>query len=134
MGRGGLSRLDPTDAKKARPERRIRVLEVLDPRRRLLRFEDLEGLDERDRRAPLRVRVKGRVTGLHESIRLVEHPSLSIEETLEEGHPYHPIPRGAGNPEPRRTSGRHGKSMPYRYRQGPAPWTIRRFVNARIAL
>src|SRR3989442_775039 len=61
--------------------------------------------------------VKGRVTGIHESVRLVEHPSFSIEETLEEGHPYHPIPRGAVNPGPRRTSGRHGKWMTYRYRQ-----------------
>src|SRR5207244_1989054 len=92
---------------------------VLDSRRRLLRCVELEGLEERDRRVPWRVLVKGRVTGIHESVRLVEHPSLSIEETLEEGHPYHPIPRGAVNPGPRRTSGRHAKRMTYRYRQRP---------------
>src|SRR5438876_860316 len=73
-------------------------------------------------------------TGLSESVRLVEHPSFSIEETLEEGHLYHPIPRGAVNSGPRRTSGRHGKSMTYRYRQGPAPWTIGPFVNTSFAV
>src|SRR5213593_903030 len=128
--RRDLGGLDPTDAEESRPNRRIGLLKILDSRPGLLRFEDLERLHERDRCAAVRVHLESGETRLRESVRLVEHSSFSIEETLEEGHPYHPIPRGAVNPGPRRTSGRHGKWMTYRYRQGPAPWTIRRFVKA----
>src|SRR5437016_719969 len=119
--RRGLGGLDPTDPQKPRPDRRIGFLKILDSRPRLLRSEDLERLDERDRCAAVRVHLERRETGLRESVRFVEHSSFSVEETLEEGHPYHPIPRGAVNSGPRRTSGRHGKWMTYRYRQGPVP-------------
>src|SRR6266581_4849218 len=119
-----LGGLDPTDPQEPRPDRRIGFLKILDPCPRLLCSEDLERLDERDRCAAARVHFERRETGLRQSVRLVERSSYAIEETLEEGHPYHPIPRGALNSGPRRTSGRHGKSMTYRYRQGPAPWTI----------
>src|SRR2546425_766357 len=117
----GLGGLDSTDPEKPRPDRRIGFLKILDPCPRLLRSEDLERLDERDRCAAVRVHLERRKTGLRESVRFVEHSSFSVEETLEEGHPYHPIPRGAVNSGPRRTSGRHGKWMTYRYRQGPVP-------------
>src|SRR5438093_3718900 len=117
----GLGGLDSTDPEKPRPDRRIGFLKILDSRPRLLRSEDLERLDERNRCAAVRVHLERRKTGLRESVRFVEHSSFSVEETLEEGHPYHPIPRGAVNSGPRRTSGRHGKWMTYRYRQGPVP-------------
>src|SRR5438093_10968190 len=117
----GLGGLDSTDPEKPRPDRRIGFLKILDSRPRLLRSEDLERLDERNRCAAVRVHLDRRKTGLRESVRFVEHSSFSVEETLEEGHPYHPIPRGAVNSGPRRTSGRHGKWMTYRYRQGPVP-------------
>jgi len=119
--RCGLSGLDPTDAQESRPDGRIGLLKILDSRRRLLRLQDLERLDERNRRATWRAHLESRETGLCKAVCLVEHSPFSIEETLEEGHPYHPIPRGAVNSGPRRTSGRHGKGMTYRYRQRPTP-------------
>src|SRR5256886_2516850 len=132
--RRGLGGLDPTDPQKPRPDRRIGFLKILDSRPRLLRSEDLERLDERDRCAAVRVHLERRKTGLRESVRFVEHSSFSVEETLEEGHPYHPIPRGAVNSGPRRTSGRHGKWMTYRYRQRPRAVDNRQFVNARCVV
>src|SRR5712691_3149797 len=94
---------------------------VLETGGRLPDLEEAERLNERDRGASFGTGIEGRNPRLHEVVHLFEYTRFSIEEALEEGHPYHPIPRDAA---PRRGASDKWPTcewMAYRYRQGPSP-------------
>src|SRR5207249_6386919 len=119
--RGGLGRLEPADPQEAFADGSEGFRKVLEPRGWLPHFEEAERFDECDRRAGFGSCVQCGDACVDESVHFFEDASITIEEALVEGHPYHPIPRDVAPWRARRTSGRHAKWMTYRYRQGAAP-------------
>src|SRR5437016_1248119 len=92
---GRLPGFQSADAQETLPDVGESLRIVFESGGRFPDFEDAEGFDERHRGAGLEAGIEGRDAGLYEVVHPFEHARFSIEEALEEGHPYHPIPQDA---------------------------------------
>src|SRR5712691_1872406 len=118
--RGSLPGFQTTDPQETLADVGEGLRIVLEPGSRLPDFEEAEGFHERDCGTCLGTGIECRDPRLYEVVHLFEYARFPIEEALEEGHPYHPIPRDAA---PRRGASDKWPTcewMAYRYRQRPS--------------